>query len=149
MDDDVGGSRVFEPQVALQLAGKRMGGGEPRPGVGGDRQQRGWPDLGLANLQANRRPAEDPLDAVGEAALYGRVLQRDGRLERFEVRVDGDDLRVQARDGGLDALGDLVRVLQADLRVELDVQGDDRGAVGLGVDPDVVDVADRSVGEGG
>ncbi len=69
----------------------------------------------------------------------------DGSLERLQMRVDVVDAGLVAQ-GGLDALGDVVRLADRDVGGELEVQGEADVAVVL-VDGDVVGFADQRLGQ--
>jgi hypothetical protein len=62
--DDVGELRVLDAQIALEVAGERVCGGESHARVGGDRQQRDRSHFGLADIEAGGWPAEDSLDSA-------------------------------------------------------------------------------------
>ena len=83
-------------------------------------------------------------DSSGAVAVLGGA-GGNGLLERLQVRVDVVDARLVA-EGGLDALGDVVRLADRDVGGELEVQRDADVAVVL-VDGDVVGFADQRLGQ--
>jgi hypothetical protein len=153
MHHDVCHVRLRVADVVLEATCELVGFRQPgvTPGDDGDKHHK--PSVGVqqAELAGRAASAVDdqlrdplPLDLVGHSGLIARCPRP---LERLKMGMDVLDPRV-GTNLSLYTLGNVVRIGERHIRLELEVQRHTRSAIML-VDGDIVNVADERLSERG